>query len=211
MTSSPTRRSRSSSTAPRPIRTRWSSARAGSTGEPSAAGVSGKGDRRAEAASSADQRRRPGPRRHPRQQRPGHHAIGVGLAAAHRAGKLRPLATFGATRSKAVPDVPTLKELGYDVEYYLWIGIFAPKGGPGDRDDVALRHRQGGDRINSRPRSPMPARNSPISTGRTSRRSGTSTARHRRGGDLDRPAGIDRRRLRHEAGVRKHARASAFG
>ena len=45
-----------------------------------------------------------------------------------KAGKLRPLATFGATRSKAVPDVPTLKELGYDVEYYLWIGIFAPKG-----------------------------------------------------------------------------------
>jgi tripartite-type tricarboxylate transporter receptor subunit TctC len=45
-----------------------------------------------------------------------------------KAGKLRPLATFGASRSKAVPDVPTLKELGYDVEYYLWIGIFAPKG-----------------------------------------------------------------------------------
>jgi len=47
-----------------------------------------------------------------------------------KAGKLRPLATFGATRSKAVPDVPTLKELGYDVEYYLWVGIFAPKGVP---------------------------------------------------------------------------------
>ncbi len=24
--------------------------------------------------------------------------------------------------------MPTLKELGYDVEYYLWVGIFAPKG-----------------------------------------------------------------------------------
>src|ERR1035437_8993879 len=43
-----------------------------------------------------------------------------------KAGKLRPLATFGATRSKFLPDVPTLKELGYDVEYYLWVGIFAP-------------------------------------------------------------------------------------
>ena len=43
-------------------------------------------------------------------------------------GKLRPLASFGATRSKFLPDVPTLKELGYDVEYYLWVGIFAPKG-----------------------------------------------------------------------------------
>jgi len=47
-----------------------------------------------------------------------------------KAGKARPLALFGATRSKALPDVPTLKELGYDVEYYLWVGIFAPKGTP---------------------------------------------------------------------------------
>jgi len=47
-----------------------------------------------------------------------------------RAGKLRALATFGARRSKALPDVPTLKELGYNVEYYLWVGIFAPKGTP---------------------------------------------------------------------------------
>ena len=23
--------------------------------------------------------------------------------------------------------MPTLKELGYDVEYYLWVGLFAPK------------------------------------------------------------------------------------
>lgn len=47
-----------------------------------------------------------------------------------RAGKLRPLAVFSATRSKLLPEVPTLKELGYDVEYYLWVGIFAPKGTP---------------------------------------------------------------------------------
>ena len=45
-----------------------------------------------------------------------------------KAGKLRPLAIFSATRSKLLPDVPTLKELGYDVEYYLWVGLFAPKG-----------------------------------------------------------------------------------
>ncbi len=49
-----------------------------------------------------------------------------------RAGKLRPLALFGGTRSKVLPDVPTLKELGYDVEYYLWVGLFAPKGTPSD-------------------------------------------------------------------------------
>jgi tripartite-type tricarboxylate transporter receptor subunit TctC len=47
-----------------------------------------------------------------------------------KAGKARPLAMFGAERSKALPDVPTMKELGYDVEYYLWVGMFAPKGTP---------------------------------------------------------------------------------
>jgi tripartite-type tricarboxylate transporter receptor subunit TctC len=33
-------------------------------------------------------------------------------------------------RQPYFPDVPTLKELGYDVEYYLWIGLFAPKATP---------------------------------------------------------------------------------
>jgi tripartite-type tricarboxylate transporter receptor subunit TctC len=47
-----------------------------------------------------------------------------------KAGKARPLAMFGAQRSKALPDVPTMKELGYDIEYYLWVGLFAPKGTP---------------------------------------------------------------------------------
>jgi tripartite-type tricarboxylate transporter receptor subunit TctC len=52
-----------------------------------------------------------------------------GIALPHiKAGKLRPLATFGAARLTALPDVPTLKELGYDVEYYLWAGFFAPRG-----------------------------------------------------------------------------------
>jgi len=47
-----------------------------------------------------------------------------------KAGKLRALATFGAQRSKTLPDVPTMKELGYDVTYYLWVGLFAPKNTP---------------------------------------------------------------------------------
>jgi tripartite-type tricarboxylate transporter receptor subunit TctC len=47
-----------------------------------------------------------------------------------KAGKLRALASFGAQRSKALPDVPTLKERGYDVVYYLWVGLFVPKGTP---------------------------------------------------------------------------------
>ena len=49
-----------------------------------------------------------------------------------RAGKLRALAQFGAKRSKDLPDVPTMMELGHDVEYYLWVGIFAPKNTPAD-------------------------------------------------------------------------------
>ena len=94
-----------------------------------------------------------------------------------KAGKLRPLASFGGTRSKVLPDVPTLKELGYDVEYYLWVGMFAPKGTP--PAIVATLRAAIGKAVQSdrsRPRSPMPARSSPISTGRTSRNSGTSTA-----------------------------------
>jgi tripartite-type tricarboxylate transporter receptor subunit TctC len=58
-------------------------------------------------------------------------AQSVSASLAHiKSGKLRPLASFGATRSKVLPDVPTLKELGYNVEYYLWVGIFAAKATP---------------------------------------------------------------------------------
>lgn len=47
-----------------------------------------------------------------------------------KGGKVRVLANSGATRLAAYPDTPTLKELGYDVEVYLWTGLFAPKGVP---------------------------------------------------------------------------------
>jgi tripartite-type tricarboxylate transporter receptor subunit TctC len=47
-----------------------------------------------------------------------------------KAGQLRPLASFGGQRSKVLPDVPTMKEQGYNLEYYLWVGLFAPKGTP---------------------------------------------------------------------------------
>jgi tripartite-type tricarboxylate transporter receptor subunit TctC len=53
------------------------------------------------------------------------------LALPHvKAGKLRPLATWGASRLAAFPEVPTLKELGYDLEYYAWAGLFAPRAVP---------------------------------------------------------------------------------
>jgi tripartite-type tricarboxylate transporter receptor subunit TctC len=47
-----------------------------------------------------------------------------------KAGKLRALAGFGSTRAASLPNVPTLKESGYDVEFSLWVGLFAPKGTP---------------------------------------------------------------------------------
>ena len=51
----------------------------------------------------------------------------TGVAAPHiQAGKVRALATLGATRHPRFPDVPTLKELSYDIEYYFWVGLFAP-------------------------------------------------------------------------------------
>jgi tripartite-type tricarboxylate transporter receptor subunit TctC len=47
-----------------------------------------------------------------------------------KAGKLRALACFSPRRATAAPDVPTLKELGYNVEFSIWVGLFAPKGTP---------------------------------------------------------------------------------
>ena len=52
-----------------------------------------------------------------------------------KAGKLKPLATFGEKRTASLPDVPTLKESGYDVEFSLWVGLFAPKGTPAAATD----------------------------------------------------------------------------
>lgn len=45
-------------------------------------------------------------------------------------GTFRPLAVQSAERLPTLPDVPTMKELGYDAEYYLWAGLFAPVGLP---------------------------------------------------------------------------------
>jgi tripartite-type tricarboxylate transporter receptor subunit TctC len=47
-----------------------------------------------------------------------------------RADKVHPLAVSSAKRIKTLPDVPTFKEQGYDLEYYFWVGLFAPKGTP---------------------------------------------------------------------------------
>ena len=55
----------------------------------------------------------------------------VGPVQAHiKAGTLRPLAVYSETRMKAYPDVPTLKELGYNVASPVVYGLLAPKGTP---------------------------------------------------------------------------------
>ena len=48
-----------------------------------------------------------------------------------RGGKLKPMAVANPTRSPALPDVPTVRELGFpDLEYRGFNGFFAPKGTP---------------------------------------------------------------------------------
>ena len=57
--------------------------------------------------------------------------LGPSVASAQiKAGKLRPLASWGSKRLAAMPDLLTLKELGYNVEYTIWSGLFAPAGTP---------------------------------------------------------------------------------
>lgn len=49
------------------------------------------------------------------------------------AGQIRLIAIATKERNKDMPDVPTLKEQGMDLEYVLWRGISAPPGTPDDR------------------------------------------------------------------------------
>ncbi len=45
-----------------------------------------------------------------------------------KAGKLRVLAHWGNGRLEALPDVPSLKDAGYNAEYAQWSGLFVPAG-----------------------------------------------------------------------------------
>jgi tripartite-type tricarboxylate transporter receptor subunit TctC len=47
-----------------------------------------------------------------------------------KAGKLRVLAHWGNARLQTLPEVPSLKESGYDAEYAQWSGLFVPAGTP---------------------------------------------------------------------------------
>ena len=50
----------------------------------------------------------------------------------HKAGRIRMLATAGAKRSQFLPDIPTFRESGYDLQAAGWYAIFAPAKTPPD-------------------------------------------------------------------------------
>jgi tripartite-type tricarboxylate transporter receptor subunit TctC len=52
--------------------------------------------------------------------------LAADIGALARSGKARILATTGAARSPAFPDVPTFKESGYDIEGSGWYALFGP-------------------------------------------------------------------------------------
>jgi tripartite-type tricarboxylate transporter receptor subunit TctC len=52
-----------------------------------------------------------------------------------KSGKLRAHVSWGAKRHENFPDVPTFKEQGADIEYYIWTGVMAPRATP----DPALK------------------------------------------------------------------------
>ena len=47
-----------------------------------------------------------------------------------KGGKMRALAVWGDKRLAAMPEVPSMKELGYDATFYIWSGLFAPAATP---------------------------------------------------------------------------------
>ena len=55
-----------------------------------------------------------------------------------KAGKLRVLAHWGTTALSVLPDVPSLKDAGFNAEYAQWSGLFIPKDTP---EPVAQRLR----------------------------------------------------------------------
>jgi tripartite-type tricarboxylate transporter receptor subunit TctC len=57
------------------------------------------------------------------------------VAAQHKAGRLRVIATSGAQRARILPDVPTFREQGYAIEGSGWYAAYAPAKTPRDAVD----------------------------------------------------------------------------
>jgi tripartite-type tricarboxylate transporter receptor subunit TctC len=74
----------------------------------------------------------------------GHTPLSFGSAAAtipqHKDGKLRALAAGGKNRLKGLPDIPTFREAGYDVECDAMVGILAPAKTP--KEIITLLNRE---------------------------------------------------------------------
>ncbi len=49
-----------------------------------------------------------------------------------RSGKLRALATASTKRAALAPDIPTMAELGYPIDFDTWYALYAPAGTPKD-------------------------------------------------------------------------------
>jgi tripartite-type tricarboxylate transporter receptor subunit TctC len=47
-----------------------------------------------------------------------------------KSGKLRPIGSWGVKPYPSLPDVPTFKSMGMDIEAYLWVGLFTTAGVP---------------------------------------------------------------------------------
>ena len=96
-------------------------------------------------------------------------------------GKVRVLASWGEARHPALPDVPTLKELGYDATFSQWTGLFVPAGRRSPSSPGCARPRR--PRRTTRPssrRSRGCRRRCSTSTSRSSAPSGTPTRRSSR-------------------------------
>lgn len=73
--------------------------------------------------------------------------IGPAVAAL-KGDRLKALAITSPSRSKSLPDVPTMKELGIDLDVSLWTGLFAPRGTPAP---ILARLREATTRITATP------------------------------------------------------------
>jgi tripartite-type tricarboxylate transporter receptor subunit TctC len=67
-----------------------------------------------------------------------------GVANPHlKSGRIRTLGSWAGARTAALPDVPTMREQGVDVEFYIWAGVFTPAGLPADvRERITAAVRQ---------------------------------------------------------------------
>lgn len=65
-----------------------------------------------------------------------------------KSGKMRALAHWGSAPLASLPDLPSLKSLGYDAEFTQWSALFAPAGVPGE---VTTRLREAMKKIVAQP------------------------------------------------------------